>query len=98
MIIKYNFQILTILSLIFLIFFKKVNTEQENNFNKYYFTMYPSENNQNPYILYANTPFSEQLTIDFSERNKENMIKKTPTPDYTISNISSIFFYEKNIW
>ena len=95
MIIKYNFQILTILSLIFLIFFKKVNTGKENNFNKYYFTMYPSENNQNPYIIYANTPFSEQLKIDFSEGNKENMIKKTPTPDYTISNISSIFFYEK---
>ena len=57
MLLKDNFRLLTILLLIFLNIFKKVKAEQGNDFNKYYFTMYPSKNRENPYLLFVNTPF-----------------------------------------
>ena len=45
-----------IMFLLFLILFEEI--ESNNNFNKYFFTMYPSKNSENPYILHAYTPFS----------------------------------------
>ena len=64
-----------ILSLLFLICFEKVKSQKENNFNNYYFTIYPSKNSETPYVLIANTPFSEELKIDFNQSNTENFIQ-----------------------
>ena len=83
-----------IMFLLFLILFEEI--ESNNNFNKYFFKMYPSKNSENPYILHAYTPFSEHLKIDFSKNKDEDMIKTESTNDYVISNITSISFYEND--
>ena len=66
----------------------------KNNFNKYFFTIYPNKNSQTPYILNVNTANKEYLKINCSEVNSKNMIKKEASNDYANSNISSVFFYE----
>ena len=71
---------------------ENANTEKEQN---YFFTMYSSQNNQTPYILYANTPFSEFLTINASDSKNIN-IKKENTSEYIYKNISSVLLYEKD--
>jgi hypothetical protein len=58
----------------------------------YLFNMYPSQNNQTPYIIYANTPSSELLTFNASDENSEMTSEKVD--EYTYSNISSLFFYK----
>ena len=88
------FQIKAILSLIFLILFEKVKTVQENDFSKYFFTMYIQKNAAEPFILHANTHNSEHLTIDLSKDDVSDMITKEPTSDYTNANFSSTYYYD----
>ena len=91
---KFIFQLNAILSLFFLILFEKVKTVQENDFSKYFFTMYIQKNTTVPYILHANTHNSEHLTIDLSKDDISDMITKEQTSDYTNANFSSTFYYE----
>ena len=90
---KRLFQQQLIILLLFLVI-EKINSN--NNFNKYFFAMYPSKNSETPYILHAYTPFSEHLKIDFSENNSNNMIKREYTNDYVNANFTSISFYEND--
>ena len=78
--------------LLFLTIFGKIASI--NDFNKYFFTMHPSQNSQTPYILNAYTPFSELLKIDFSQNSNENIIKREKTKDYVNANFTSVSFYE----
>ena len=87
--IIFNFQII---SLVILIIFGNIKSNQDNDFDKYFFTLYTSKNALNSHILHADT-HSQHLTIDLSHNNN-NMIKKESSTDYTNANISSIFFYE----
>ena len=87
--INFNFQII---SLVLLIIFGIIESSQDNDFDKYFFTLYTSKNAINSQILHAET-HSHHLTIDLSQNNY-NMIKNEPSTDYTNANISSIFFYE----
>ena len=89
---KMFFQQRIVSFLLFLIVFGKIASS--NDFNKYYFTMYPSQNSQTPYILNAYTPLSEHLKIDFSQNSDENMIKREKTKDYVNANFTSVSFYE----
>ena len=68
-----------------------IETEKEH---KYFFIMYPSQNDQTPLILYAFTPFSQFLTINSSNTNEIN-IKKEATNENIYKNLSSILLYEK---
>ena len=90
---KRLFQQQLIILLLFLVI-EKINSN--NNFNKYFFSMYPSKNSESPYILHAYTPFSEHLKINFSENNSNNMIKREYTNDYVNANFTSISFYEND--
>ena len=91
---KFIFQTKAILSLIFLILFENVKTVQENDFSKYFFTMYIQKKAAASYILHANTHNSEHLTIDLSKDDVSDMITKEPTSDYTNANFSSTYYYE----
>ena len=87
--INFNFHIIL---LVFLIIFGNIESSQDNDFNKYFFTLYTSKNSLYSHILHVDT-HSQHLTIDLSQNNN-NMIKNEPSTDYTNANISSIFFYE----
>ena len=79
--------------LIIFIFSEKINSIGDNNFKKFFFTMYSSNNSQTPYILNAYSP-SEHLKIDFSKKTNENIITKESTSDYANANFSSISYYD----
>ena len=81
--------------LIIFIFAQIIKSNGDNNFNKYFFTMYSSNKSQTPYILNAYTP-SEYLKVDFSKKGLENLITKESTSDYANPNISSIYFYDND--
>ena len=91
---KQIFDLKIILFITFLLCLGNIKSNDKNNFNKYFFTIYPSNNSQTPYILHADTPFKQHLRINCSETNTNKMIKKEAEIDYTNANISSIFFYE----
>ena len=76
----------------FIIFFSfSINRVLKDN-EVYFFNMYPSQSNQTPYIIYANTPFSELLTFNTSDENSKIISEKID--EFTYSNISSLFFYK----
>ena len=79
-------------SMIYFIILFSFSINKSAKDNAYFFNMYPSQNNQTPYIIYANTPFSELLTFNASDENNE-VISET-IDEYTYSNISSVFFYK----
>ena len=79
-------------SMIYFIILFSFSINKSTKDNAYFFNMYPSQSNQTPYIIYANTPFSELLTFNASDENNE-MISEA-TDEYTYSNISSVFFYK----
>ena len=68
-----------------------INIENEE---KYFFTMYTSQNNNNASNIYANNPFSEFLSINVSDEN-EVKIQKELTTEFTYKDISSVLLYEK---
>ena len=76
----------------FLVLFSfSINRVLKDN-EAYFFNMYPSQSNQTPYIIYANTPFSELLTFNTSDENSQMISEKID--EFTYSNISSLFFYK----
>ena len=79
-------------SMIYFIILFSFSINKSAKDNAYYFNMYPSQNNQTPYIIYANTPFSELLTFNASDENNE--VISEAIDEYTYSNISSLFFYK----
>ena len=85
----FNFQAI---SLVLLIIFENIESIQDNDFDKYFFTLYSSKNAINSHILHVDTN-SQHLTIDLFQNNN-NMIKYESSTDYSNANISSIFFYE----
>ena len=79
-------------SMIYFIILFSFSINKSTKDNGYFFNMYPSQSNQTPYIIYANTPFSELLTFNASDENNE-MISEA-IDEYTYSNISSVFLYK----
>ena len=94
MINKGKIKLISILSIILLFSFSSQATNKiEMEIQKYYFTMYPTQKNETPYILYANNPYSDFLTINTTDENG-SQIKKESTNEYTYQNISSVLLYK----
>ena len=89
--IKFKHIYLFILLFIFSIQHNNVLIDPDD---KYYYSMFPSQDIKNPYILYANNPFSEFLTINI-ERGYISEIEREEVEDYYFKNISSILLYKK---
>ena len=67
---------------------------EEDDKSNYFFTMYPSHNNNSSHLIHSFTPYSEHLTIDLSSENSYS-IKKESISDYS-NNHSSIIFYKED--
>ena len=70
-------------------------SHEENEQNNYFFTIYPSADKNTSYIIHSFTPYSEHLTIDFSQENPNKIIQKESIADYSNKH-SSTFFYKKD--
>ena len=70
-------------------------SHEENEQNNYFFTIYPSADTNTSFIIHSFTPYSEHLTIDFSQENPNKIIQKESIADYSNKH-SSTFFYSKD--
>ena len=82
------------LFLLLLIFSHQHNNVLIDPDEKYYYSMFPSQDIQNASILYVNNPFSELLSINI-EKGYISEIEKELAEDYYFKNISSILLYKK---
>ena len=94
MIFKRNPKINQLIWFFILFFIPTQEAILTENDQKYFFTMYPSQNSQESYISYAHAANSEFLTIN-ALKSKDVQIQKETSDDVIYKNISSILIYEK---
>ena len=69
------------------------NFSIQENYEKYFFTMYSSQDNRIPSVVYSNNPFSELLSLNASDEDESKIVKES-TDEFTYKDISSTLLYE----
>ena len=83
-----------ILTLFFILnFYTKTEDILED---KYFFQLYPSQNNELPNIFYAYTPYNKLMTINSTAAENIN-IQDTNVNEYVIKDLSSVILYKNSL-
>ena len=65
--------------------------------DKFYFQLYPSDNEEKPYLFHAYTPNSQIITINSTEGENCNIIENKKVNEYPIKGISSVAIYNQKL-
>ena len=76
----------------FLIFFITIKCDTEDK--KFYFQLYPSQDKDKPYLIYAYTPPSNLMTINSTEKENCTIIDNSEINESAIKNLSSVITYK----
>jgi len=85
--------ILQFISLLLIYFIIKCDEEDQ----KYYFHLYPSQDKEKPHLFYAYIPPSNFMTINTTEKNNCTIIDNSKTTESAIKNLSSIIIYKNDL-
>ena len=83
--------------LFLLYFFHGITTLEDDLENKYYFQLYPSNNDGNSYLFHAYTPDKKLITINSTEREDCQKIKEENVNEYPIKGLSSVVSFNKSL-